>query len=65
MTGLTAAGKAKDSDTVPLEVEFGGGVASTSAVRGSLFTFIQHFFNRSVPEKILLGEEHSRVVHGG
>jgi hypothetical protein len=65
MTGLMAAGKAKDSETAPLEMKFGERVESISARREKLFTFIQHFFNRSVPEKILLGEEHSRVVHGG
>jgi mannose-6-phosphate isomerase-like protein (cupin superfamily) len=65
MTGLTAAGKAKDSDTAPLEMKFGEGVQSTSAVKETLFASIQRFFNRSIPEKILLGDEHSRVVHGG
>jgi hypothetical protein len=38
MTGLTAAGKAKDSDTAPLEMKFGEGVEFTSAVREKLFT---------------------------
>jgi hypothetical protein len=54
MTGLTAAGKAKDSDTAPLEMKFGEGVEFTSAVRENLFTFIQHYFNRSIPEKVVL-----------
>jgi hypothetical protein len=62
MTGLTAAGKAKGSDTAPLEMKFGEGVEFTSAVREKLFTFIQHYFNRSIPEKVVLGEERSRVV---
>jgi mannose-6-phosphate isomerase-like protein (cupin superfamily) len=37
----------------------------TPEVRTELYTFLFHFFNPSVPERILLGEEYSRLVHGG
>jgi mannose-6-phosphate isomerase-like protein (cupin superfamily) len=29
-----------------------------------IYFFINHFFNRYEPEKIFLGEEYARVVHG-
>lgn len=65
MTAMTAAGKAKGSDYAPLYLKLAEGLELTSEVRTWLYTFLQHFFNPSVPEKILLREEYSRVVHGG
>ena len=64
MTALTAAAQAKSSDPTPLKLEFGPGVAFDHATRIKLFDFLQHFFNRTSPEKVLFGERHSRVVHG-
>lgn len=65
MTAMTATGKAKGSDHVPLDGKLAEHLEYTPGVRTQLYTFLQHFFNPSVPEKILLGEKYSRVVHGG
>lgn len=65
MTAATAAGKAKGSDYAPLDLKLVEGLEFTPEVRIQLYTFLYHFFNPSVPERILLGEEYSRVVHGG
>lgn len=65
MSGLTAAGKARASDPAPLEVVPGPGVSMTPGLAALLFSFGQHFFNRSLPERIPLGVEHARVIHGG
>ncbi len=65
MTAMTAAGKAKGSDYAPLDVKLAEDGEFTPLVRTQLYTFLYHFFNPSVPEKISLGEEFSRLVHGG
>ncbi len=64
MTALTAAGKARMSDSAPVEFRLGEGVELTPALKAKLFFFVQSFFNRSTPERILLGEERARKVHG-
>jgi mannose-6-phosphate isomerase-like protein (cupin superfamily) len=65
MSALTAAAKARASDPAPLDLKVADGVELTPEVKKQLFAFLQHFFNRSSPERVLLGEEHSRLVHGG
>lgn len=65
MTAATALSKGKGSHCAPLDLKLAEGLEFTPEVRIQLYTFLYHFFNPSVPEKILLGEEHSRVVHGG
>ncbi len=65
MTATTALSKAKGSDYAPLDFKLVEDLEVTPEVRTQLYTFLQHFFNPSVPERILLGEEYSRVVHGG
>jgi len=65
MTAMTAAGKAKGSDNAPLNLELAEGLEFTPEIRTQLYTFLYRFFNPSLPERILLGEEYSRVVHGG
>jgi mannose-6-phosphate isomerase-like protein (cupin superfamily) len=62
---LTAGGKARASDVAPLEIIPAEGVDPPPHFRENLLTFLQRFFNRTSPEKILLGEEHARIVHGG
>lgn len=64
MTALTAAAKAHMSDSAPVEFRLGKGVELTPALKAKLFFFVQSFFNRSTPERILLGEERARKVHG-
>ena len=65
MSALTAAGKARGSDTAPLELTIAEGVELVGKVRKALFAFLQSFFNTSIPERTLLAEEHSRFIHGG
>jgi mannose-6-phosphate isomerase-like protein (cupin superfamily) len=64
MTAMTAGGKGSGADSAPLEFEFTEAAMELADPKGVAFHFLQHFFNRAEPEKILLGEEHSRVVHG-
>ncbi len=64
VTALTAAGKAHASDPAPLEWLLGEGQRFTPQLYQDALLFLQRFFNRCDPERILLGEAHSRVVHG-
>jgi len=64
ITAMTAAGKAEGSDYAPLDLKLAEGLELTPEVRTQFYTFLYRFFNPSVPERILLREEHSRVVHG-
>jgi mannose-6-phosphate isomerase-like protein (cupin superfamily) len=64
MTAFTAGAKAGGGDTAPLELSPGPGAAGLRDPKGTMLSFLQRFFNRSTPERILLEEEHSRVVHG-
>jgi mannose-6-phosphate isomerase-like protein (cupin superfamily) len=64
MTGFTAAAQATGADAVPLAVKSTEAAGRLSNPRNALLGFTQDFFNRSWPERIRLGEEHSRVVHG-
>ena len=64
MTGMTAAAKASGTDRAPLDLQLAEGMELTPEVRSQLYTFMQHFFNPTTPEKILLGREHARPVHG-
>lgn len=65
LTGMTAASKGSGSDYAPLDLKLADGMEFTTETRILLYTFIQHFFNLSNPEKVLLGEQYSRKVHGG
>ena len=65
MTAMTAGGKATGADHAPLDVRLAEDMEITPETRTRFYTFLQHFFNPTVPERILLGEEYSRVVHGG
>jgi mannose-6-phosphate isomerase-like protein (cupin superfamily) len=64
LTAFTAAGKGSGADAAPLEVEFGAAAERLEDPKGMMLGFLQHFFERERPERIQLGEEHSRVVHG-
>ncbi|MBU7026130.1 MAG: cupin domain-containing protein [Theionarchaea archaeon] len=65
MAAFTAASKAKMSDTAPLDWKIPENVEITPEMLSKAYFFLRHFFNTSDPEKILLGEQYSRVVHGG
>ena len=64
MTAFTAGAKGSGADSAPLELEFHAAAEQLPDPKGTMLGFIQHFFVRERPERILLGEEHSRVVHG-
>jgi mannose-6-phosphate isomerase-like protein (cupin superfamily) len=65
MAPLTAAGRASLADPAPLDFRPGPKVNFSYELYKQIIWFCQRFFNRYEPEKIVLGEEHSRVVHGG
>jgi len=64
LTAQTAAGKASGEEPAPLDLRLAEGLEFTPEIRTRLYTFLYHFFNRTDPEKILLGEEYSRMLHG-
>jgi mannose-6-phosphate isomerase-like protein (cupin superfamily) len=64
LTAFTAGAKASGDDQAPLELEFKASAQLLTDPKGILLDFIQHFFVRSRPERIVLREDHSRVVHG-
>lgn len=63
ITAFTAAGKAHITDDAPLNWEIVGG-SSPEEIK-KIYYVVMHFFNTSKPEKIKLGEQYSRKVHGG
>ncbi len=64
MAALTAAAKTAISDPAPLDYRLGPGQSFTPQLYADMLVFLQHFFNLTEPERILLGESHSRKVHG-
>ena len=64
ITAFTAGGKGSGADVAPLEIEFGAAAEQLTDSKGTMLGFLQHFFARERPERIALGESHSRVVHG-
>ena len=65
MWALTAAGKALSTDKAPLDWLDPPDAKPSGASGTDALYFVMHFFFRTDPEKILLGEEHARKVHGG
>lgn len=65
MSALTAMGRARMSDRVPLDVRMPTGFRWTAENRALLLPFTWHFFARGVPEIVRFGEGATRVVHGG
>ena len=65
MTALTAGSKGNADETPLLDFKLGEMIEFTTNLKERLFFFLQHFFNRSEPEKIVLDEQHARKVHGG
>jgi mannose-6-phosphate isomerase-like protein (cupin superfamily) len=65
LSPLTAVGRAKMSDTAPLDYALGDGVEFTPQLYAQMIAFTQKFFNPHPNNKILLGEQHTRLVHGG
>ncbi|MFO8036588.1 MAG: cupin domain-containing protein [Anaerolineales bacterium] len=65
LSPLTAAGREQISEPAPLDFRLGEGLEMSPKVYRELITFIQRFFNVSSPERIHLGIEHARTIHGG
>jgi len=65
MTALTAGSKSDASEKPLLDFQLGEMIEFTTNLKERLFFFLQHFFNRTEPEKIVLDEQHARMVHGG
>ncbi len=63
ITAFTAAGKGKPSDPAPLDWSIGR--SFTPAKMKNIYHMLMHFFHTEEPEVIKLGEEYSRIVHGG
>lgn len=63
ITAFAAAGKADPAQPAPLDWRIGGGF--TPAKMKSIYYTLMHFFHPEEPEKIKLGEEYARMVHGG
>jgi len=62
---ITAAAKANYLEKAPLDWRFSNNKKITPDTIARFNYLGMHFFNRNNPEKVLLDEEHSRVVHGG
>ena len=63
---MTAAGKGTGDETSPLEI-LPGSAVKENAPRASLapvFHFLTHFWQRTDPERIAIGREHSRPLSG-
>lgn len=65
MNGLTAMGRENMSDQTPLDVSLGKDGSMTPAVMQQLLTFVQRFFNPTLPEKVKFNKSFARLVHGG
>lgn len=63
INAFTAAGKSKPSDPAPLDWTVGKGFVP--ARMSNIYFMLMHFFHPEEPETIKLGEEYSRLVHGG
>lgn len=64
MSILTAMGKARSSDTAPVEFEVTEGFDPGDQFWSRLTPLIFHFWNRGLPEVVRFNKESSRVVHG-
>lgn len=63
LTALTAAGKG-GAEAPLLQVSLARGVNAQKA-RNQIFSFLQRFFNKTFPEKVVLAEKHARKINGG
>lgn len=62
---LTAAGRTRLSEPAPLDFRLPEGLSLTPAVQSQLIDFAQRFFNPTSPQRVRLGEDHTRPIHGG
>lgn len=65
LNALTAGAKANWNNSAPLDIRLPEGEKLTPDLMKDILVVGQRFLNRSSPEMIRFGLEHSRVVHGG
>jgi hypothetical protein len=61
---LTAMGKAKESDTAPMDIDATPDFQPPAEWEGRLLPLTFHFWTRGWPETVPFGKEFSRVIHG-
>jgi len=64
MNALTAMGKARASDTSPMDIALMPGFKPAPDFFGRFIPFTFHFWTRGFPEVVNFGKQHSREVHG-
>src|SRR5688500_12938508 len=65
LSAATAMGKARASETAPMEIRFVRGFEPDEAFTTRLLSILQHFWTTGTPETVPFGFEHARTVHGG
>lgn len=65
LNALTVMGRARDSDPVPMDIEFMPGFQPGPSFFAQAIPLTFHFWTRGFPEVIPFGRKYSRVVHGG
>ena len=64
MNALTAMGKARASDPVPMDIDIMPGFRPDPGFFARFIPFTFHFWTREFPEVVSFGKPHSREVHG-
>jgi mannose-6-phosphate isomerase-like protein (cupin superfamily) len=64
INALTAMGRARASDTTPMDIEFLGGFQPDPSFFARFIPFTFHFWTRGFPETVGFDKQHSREVHG-
>ena len=65
INALTAMGRARASDTAPMDIEFMAGFQPDADFFARFIPLTFHFWTRGIPETVNFGKRHSREVHGG
>jgi len=65
LSAMTAAGRARASESAPLDIKFMEGTQPSPETMARILHYTFHFFVMGSPEIVFFGEEHSRLVHGG
>jgi putative sterol carrier protein len=65
LNAMTAAGRARASESAPLDIKFMEGALPSPEILERILHYAFHFFVMGSPEIVFFGEENSRFVHGG
>ena len=65
LSAMTAAGRARASESAPLDIKFTEGAQPSPEIWEKILHYGFHFFAMGSPEIVFFGEEHSRFIHGG